>query len=246
MAVAVANRFGWPIKQPSPKNSSALRSATTADDGLLALLGHNRNFNFALFDIEDGICIRQMGQVQYANQNWTTNIQGVSANYPPITNWQIETGRGISHEDDSSAALIVRFLSGWNRPSAVDRKMRDEVAYYDEHGLNQQRAYQIVCLMVGFDDPVAWTLPQAAAARRRSPLVEDQNWRVAMLRAAAQRSPHHSAEERHKNDEIGVACHDAAERQPNRSLPPARRASVCRPISHGREGRRPNSTLSRW
>jgi hypothetical protein len=56
--------------------------------------------------------IRQMGQVQYANQNWTTNIQGVSANHPPITNWQIETGRGISHEDDSSAALIVRFLSG--------------------------------------------------------------------------------------------------------------------------------------
>ena len=33
--------------------------------------------------------IRQMGQVQYANQNWTTNIQGVSANYPPVTNWQI-------------------------------------------------------------------------------------------------------------------------------------------------------------
>jgi macrolide transport system ATP-binding/permease protein len=51
--------------------------------------------------------IRQMGQVQYANQNWTTNIQGISANYPPITNWQIETGRGISHEDDSSAALVV-------------------------------------------------------------------------------------------------------------------------------------------
>jgi hypothetical protein len=25
-------------------------------DGLLPLLGHNRNFNFALFDIEDGIC----------------------------------------------------------------------------------------------------------------------------------------------------------------------------------------------
>ena len=33
-----------------------------------------------------------------------------------------------------------------------DRKMQDEVAYYDEHGLNQQRAYQIVCLMVGSDE----------------------------------------------------------------------------------------------
>ena len=51
--------------------------------------------------------IRQSGQVQYANQNWTTNIQGVSANYPPITNWQIASGRGISQEDDMSAALVA-------------------------------------------------------------------------------------------------------------------------------------------
>jgi macrolide transport system ATP-binding/permease protein len=51
--------------------------------------------------------IRQMGQVQYANQNWTTNIQGVSANYPPITNWQILAGRGISQEDGNNAALVA-------------------------------------------------------------------------------------------------------------------------------------------
>src|ERR1019366_1977543 len=51
--------------------------------------------------------IRQSGQVQYANQNWTTNIQGVSANYPPTTNWQITAGRGISREDVNSAALVV-------------------------------------------------------------------------------------------------------------------------------------------
>jgi macrolide transport system ATP-binding/permease protein len=51
--------------------------------------------------------IRQMGQVQYANQNWTTNIQGVSPNYPPITNWQIAAGRGISQDDDNDAALVV-------------------------------------------------------------------------------------------------------------------------------------------
>jgi macrolide transport system ATP-binding/permease protein len=51
--------------------------------------------------------IRQSGQVQYANQNWTTSIQGVSANYPPITNWQIASGRGISQEDDMSAALVA-------------------------------------------------------------------------------------------------------------------------------------------
>jgi len=51
--------------------------------------------------------IRQSGQAQYANQNWTTSIQGVSANYPPVTNWQIASGRGISQDDDTSAALVA-------------------------------------------------------------------------------------------------------------------------------------------
>ena len=51
--------------------------------------------------------IRQLGQIQYSNQNWTTNVQGVSANYPPITNWQIAAGRGITSEDESSAALVA-------------------------------------------------------------------------------------------------------------------------------------------
>jgi len=51
--------------------------------------------------------IRQLGQVERGNQNWNTNIQGVSANYPPITNWRIALGSGISPEDESKAALVV-------------------------------------------------------------------------------------------------------------------------------------------
>ncbi len=51
--------------------------------------------------------IRQLGQVERGNQNWNTNIQGVSANYPPITNWRIALGSGISRDDESKAALVV-------------------------------------------------------------------------------------------------------------------------------------------
>jgi macrolide transport system ATP-binding/permease protein len=51
--------------------------------------------------------IRQLGQVEYGNQNWTTSIQGVSYNYPPVTNWQIEAGQAISLDDESKAALVV-------------------------------------------------------------------------------------------------------------------------------------------
>ena len=54
-----------------------------------------------------GYLIRQQGQVQYASQNWTTIIQGVSYNYPPITNWRIAVGRAISQDDESKAALVV-------------------------------------------------------------------------------------------------------------------------------------------
>jgi macrolide transport system ATP-binding/permease protein len=51
--------------------------------------------------------IRQSGQTEYASQNWTTTIQGVTPNYPPITNWQIASGRAISRDDENSAALVV-------------------------------------------------------------------------------------------------------------------------------------------
>ncbi len=51
--------------------------------------------------------IRQLGQVQYGNQNWTTNVQGVSVNYPSATNWQIAAGRAISADDDNKAGLVA-------------------------------------------------------------------------------------------------------------------------------------------
>ena len=54
-----------------------------------------------------GYLIRQQGQVQYGSQNWTTTIQGVSVNYPRITNWRIAAGRGISVDDENKAALVV-------------------------------------------------------------------------------------------------------------------------------------------
>ncbi len=54
-----------------------------------------------------GYLIRQQGQIQYGSQNWTTTIQGVSTNYPPITNWRIAAGRDITNEDANTAALVV-------------------------------------------------------------------------------------------------------------------------------------------
>jgi len=54
-----------------------------------------------------GYLIRQSGQIQYGNQNWTTSIQGVTPNYPRTTNWQIAFGREISQTDEDNSALVV-------------------------------------------------------------------------------------------------------------------------------------------
>jgi len=51
--------------------------------------------------------LRQSGQAQYANQNWTTTIFGISPNYPPMTNWQIAAGRAITVNDEASASLVA-------------------------------------------------------------------------------------------------------------------------------------------
>jgi len=54
-----------------------------------------------------GYMIRQIGQVQYRNQNWSTGLFGVTANYDEITNWRLAAGRSITPEDVSSAALVA-------------------------------------------------------------------------------------------------------------------------------------------
>jgi len=51
--------------------------------------------------------IRQSGQTEYGDRNWTTIIQGVTPNYPSITNWQIAAGRSITADDQSGAALVA-------------------------------------------------------------------------------------------------------------------------------------------
>jgi hypothetical protein len=52
---------------------------------------------------------------------------------------------------DFSHRVLTQAAQGWFMADRRDRDTGDKVAFYDEHQLNQQRAYQIVCLMVGSD-----------------------------------------------------------------------------------------------
>jgi hypothetical protein len=52
---------------------------------------------------------------------------------------------------DFSHRVLTNAAKGWFLADRRDKAAGDVVAFYDEHGLNQQRAYHIVCLMVGSD-----------------------------------------------------------------------------------------------
>jgi DNA-binding Xre family transcriptional regulator len=53
---------------------------------------------------------------------------------------------------DFSTRVLVQAARGWFLTDRRDRKEGEKLEFYDEHGLDQQRAYQIVCLMVGWDE----------------------------------------------------------------------------------------------
>jgi Putative metallopeptidase len=57
----------------------------------------------------------------------------------------IRIGSGFSRR------VLAEATKGWFLSARRDQETGDKVVYYDEHGLDQQRAYQIVCLMVGSD-----------------------------------------------------------------------------------------------
>jgi Putative metallopeptidase len=58
----------------------------------------------------------------------------------------IRIGSEFSHH------VLTEAARGWFLADRRDQKAGEKIAYYDEHGLNQQRAYQIVCFMVGSDE----------------------------------------------------------------------------------------------
>jgi hypothetical protein len=48
-----------------------------------------------------------------------------------------------------SVNILVQAARGWFLLDRRDRKLGEMLSFYDEHGLDQQRAYAIICLMVG-------------------------------------------------------------------------------------------------
>jgi hypothetical protein len=59
--------------------------------------------------------------------------------------------RLIKVGSEFSDQVVASAAKAWFLTDRRDRREGDTVPYYDEHGLDQQRAYQIVCFVVGSD-----------------------------------------------------------------------------------------------
>jgi hypothetical protein len=62
------------------------------------------------------------------------------------------TLRVLGIGSDFSHRVLITAAKGWFLAERRDQGTGNNVEFYDDHGLNQQRAYQIVCLMVGSDE----------------------------------------------------------------------------------------------
>src|SRR3546814_8334741 len=51
--------------------------------------------------------IRGGGQVVFAERNWSTSWNGVTADYFPINNWQLQQGEWFSPHDYAGAAKVA-------------------------------------------------------------------------------------------------------------------------------------------
>jgi len=56
---------------------------------------------------------------------------------------------GLKLGNAFSDRILTGSASGWFMSEARDKKEKIKTIYYDQHGLDEQRAYNIVCLMVG-------------------------------------------------------------------------------------------------
>ena len=50
-----------------------------------------------------------------------------------------------------SQGVLIEAAKGWFYSDRRDKREGNKIAFYDEHGIDKQRAYNVVCLMVGSD-----------------------------------------------------------------------------------------------
>src|SRR5271170_2384600 len=149
------------VTQPAPSASATVSQPSNFQariDAAAVALGENNprfkgvspKYVQALAEFVSGnmlfVLLHEMAHVSITQMGLPVlgRIEGAADNYAALR--LIRSGSNFSHR------VLTEAAEGWFMADRRDQKTADKVAYYDEHGLNQQRAYQIVCLMVGSDN----------------------------------------------------------------------------------------------
>jgi hypothetical protein len=137
--------------QPAPTQPAALQART---DAAAAALEKNPRFKGLSPQYRQVIAEFAAGNMLFVLLH--------EAAHATVSQMQIPALAGKEDAADSFAVMQLVKLSselsdrvlqesakGWFMSDQRNRENGDPVAYYDEHRLDQERAYQIVCLMVG-------------------------------------------------------------------------------------------------
>ncbi len=57
----------------------------------------------------------------------------------------------LNMQSKLSERVLIEAAKGWVLSAKRDKKQRNALAFYDEHGLDLQRAYNVICFMYGSD-----------------------------------------------------------------------------------------------
>jgi Putative metallopeptidase len=143
--------------QPAPSPSASVSQPSRIDAAAQALRDSSPRLKGASQEYVQGLAEFVTGNLLFVVLHEMAHTSITQMGLPVLGKMEdaadtFATLRLIRAGSDFSRRVLINAAKGWFLADRRDEKMGDKVAFYDEHGLNQQRAYEIVCLMVGSDD----------------------------------------------------------------------------------------------
>jgi Putative metallopeptidase len=158
LLVGLNSVAGEVVAQPAPSQLPATPGnfQTRIDAAAVALRDNNPRFKHLSPNYVQGLAEFVSGNMLFVLLHEMAHVSITQMRLPVLGRMEdaadtyaalrlIRSGSNFSHR------VLTEAAEGWFMADRRDQKAGDPVAYYDEHRLNQQRAYQIVCLMVGSD-----------------------------------------------------------------------------------------------
>ena len=145
-----------PAATQSADSSQPTKIQARIDAAALALRDSNPRFKGASLEYVQGLAEFVSGNLLFVLLHEMAHASITQMGLPVLGKMEDAADsfaalRLIKVGSDFSHHVLTNAAKGWFLADLRDKSAEDTVPFYDEHGLNQQRAFEIVCLMVGSD-----------------------------------------------------------------------------------------------